>query len=225
LYYDQVVDVKKRNQASQMRHQQLQTELEKNPFLSDDQLATRLNVSIHTVRADRRRVGIPEVRKRGSVAASGLFAHARTLSRQEIVGELLEINLDRDGLSLLDTTAEMGLEKSGIIRGHVVFSQANTLANAIVDAEVALTSEAQVRFMAPVYAGERLLAKARVIGGKRHRKQVEVIMKTKQKIVFEGLFTIYCLTERLAAHFRVDNRERKDGGESGEIPAKKGEKR
>lgn len=201
--------MKKKRQSSQLRQKQMQLELEKNPFLSDEQLATLLKVSIHTVRADRRKNGIPEVRKRNPDSASGLFARARTLSQQEIVGDLLEINLDRDGLSLLDTTPEMGLKRSGMIRGHVLFAQANTLANAIVDAEVAITGESKVRFISPVYAGERLLAKARVIGVQRHRKQVQVLMKTREKDVFEGVFTIYCLTEKLASHFSMDLKEGK----------------
>lgn len=208
--------MKKKRQSSQLRQKQMQAELEKNPFLSDDQLATILSVSIHTVRADRRKNGIPEVRKRNPDSASGLFARARTLSQQEIVGDLLEINIDRDGLSLLDTTQEMGLKKSGMIRGHVLFAQANTLANAIVDAEVAITGESKVRFISPVYAGERLLAKARVIGVQRHRKQVQILMKTREKNVFEGVFTIYCLTEKLASHFRMDLREDKNQGEQEE---------
>ena len=216
----------KKKQTSQLRQKQLQAELEKNPFLSDEQLAALLNVSIHTVRADRRQKGIPEVRKRNPDLSSGLFARARTLSQQEIVGDVLEINIDRDGLSLLDTTAEMGLKKSGIIRGHVLFAQANTLANAIVDAEVAITGESRVRFIAAVYAGERVLAKARVIRVQRRRKQVRVQMKTREKNVFDGVFTIYCLTEKLAAHFRIEPGAEiaRGGPEAGEeAPMEKGD--
>jgi acyl-coenzyme A thioesterase PaaI-like protein len=187
------------------RYRCLREELEKNPFLSDEQLADRLQVSIHTVRADRRRFGIPEVRKRGEDFASGLYALAKTLSRREIVGDLLEIDLDKEGLSLLDTDEGMGLKKSGVVRGHVLFAQANSLANAVVDAEVALTADATVKFLAPVRTGERLLAKARIIDCKRHAKTVQVIMKTPSKTVFEGVFTIYCLTEKLVSHCRKES--------------------
>jgi acyl-coenzyme A thioesterase PaaI-like protein len=189
---------------AQERHTQLTAELARNPFLSDDQLATLLKVSIHTVRADRRKAGIPEVRKRGDGLSEALFARARTLSQQEIVGELLEVDLDREGLSLLETTAEMGLRKSGIIRGHWLFAQANTLANAVVNADVALTGDAQVRFLAPVHVGERTLAKARMVVSRRHMKKVQVVIKTKDKMVFEGVFTIHCLSEKLATHFRLE---------------------
>lgn len=188
------------------RLKQLQEQLEINPFLSDEQLAVMFGVSIHTIRADRRKAGIPEVRKRGGDFSENLFAQAKTLSQQEIVGELLEVELDHEGLSLLDTTPEMGLKKSGIVRGHVLFAQANSLAVAVVDAEVALTAEAHVRFLAPLYSGERVLAKAKVVAGEKRKKEVQVILKTKQRMVFEGMFTIYCLNEKLAGHFRLDSR-------------------
>jgi acyl-coenzyme A thioesterase PaaI-like protein len=188
---------------AQERHKQLAAALANNPFLLDDQLATLLKVSIHTIRADRRRAGIPEVRKRGDGLSDALRARARTLTQREIVGELLEVDLDREGLSLLDATPEMGLEKSGIIRGHWLFAQANTLANAIVDADVALTGDAHVRFLAPIHVGERALAKARVVHSRRHVKKVQVTIKTRDRLVFEGVFTIHCLSEKLAAHFRL----------------------
>jgi len=188
---------------AQERRRQLAAALAKNPLLLDDQLATLLKVSIHTVRSDRRKAGIPEVRKRGDGLSDVLYARARTLSQQEIVGELLEVDLDCEGLSLLDATAEMGLKKSGIIRGHWLFAQANTLANAIVDADVALTGDARVRFLAPIHVGERALAKARMVQSRRHVKKVQVAIKTKDRLVFEGVFTIYCLSDKLAAHFRL----------------------
>jgi len=79
---------------AQERRRQLAAALAKNPLLLDDQLATLLKVSIHTVRSDRRKAGIPEVRKRGDGLSDVLYARARTLSQQEIVGELLEVDLD-----------------------------------------------------------------------------------------------------------------------------------
>ena len=38
--------------------------LERNPFLTDEQLAKALEVSIQTIRLDRLRMNIPEVRER-----------------------------------------------------------------------------------------------------------------------------------------------------------------
>lgn len=185
------------------RQARIKKEIEDNPFITDEELAKLLNVSIHTIRADRRKIGIPEVRKRTKDVAVTIFGESKTLTAQEIIGELLEIDPDNTGLSLLDTTPEMGIKKSGIIRGHILFAQANSLANAIVDADIALTGEASIKFIAPVRSGERVLAKARVIREKGRKKEVEVVLKTKKHLVFEGTFIIYCLNNELASHFKI----------------------
>lgn len=185
------------------RQEKIREAIEKNPFITDEELATLFNVSIHTIRSDRRKTGIPEVRKRTKNVAVTMFGQARTLSAQEIIGDLLEVDLDHEGLSLLDTTQEMEIKKSAIIRGHILFAQANTLANAIIDAEVALTGEAKIKFLAPVRVGERVLAKARVMRAKGRKREVEVIMKTKKNLVFQGTFIIYALNHELAAHLNM----------------------
>jgi acyl-coenzyme A thioesterase PaaI-like protein len=185
------------------RHERIKTEIGKNPFISDDDLASFLEVSIHTIRSDRRKMGIPEVRKRGKDITHNLFAQSRSLSHQEIVGEILEIETDKEGLSLLETTEKMSLEKTKIIRGHILFAQANTIANAVVDAEIALTAEAKIEFIAPAYAGDRILAKAKVISSHKRKRVVEVILKTQKDLVFHGTFTINCLTYEAASHLQI----------------------
>ena len=69
------------------RQANIQSTIENNPFISDEELANLLKVSIHTIRADRRKIGIPEVRKRGNGFSDSLFAKAKTLSNQEIIGD------------------------------------------------------------------------------------------------------------------------------------------
>ncbi|MBN1596387.1 transcription factor FapR [candidate division FCPU426 bacterium] len=188
---------------SEERHERIETEIKKNPFISDEDLATLLQVSIHTVRSDRRRMGIPEVRKRGKDITHNLFAQSRALSNQEVIGEILEIESDKEGLSLLETTEAMSLEKTKIVRGHILFAQANTIANAVVDAKIALTAEAKIEYIAPAYAGDRILAKAKVVGSHKRKRVVEVVLKTQKDLVLHGTFTITCLTYEAAAHLRI----------------------
>ena len=185
------------------RQKKIRQKIEENHFITDEDLASLLDVSIHTIRADRKKIGIPEVRKRTKDVALTMFGQAKTLSSQEIVGDLLEVDLDSDGLSLLDTTEEMGMEKTRIIRGHILFAQANSLANAIVDADVALTLEANVVFSAPVMVGERILAKARVTKVKGRKKEVEVVMKTKNNLIFKGVFQIRCLSKETISRLQL----------------------
>jgi acyl-coenzyme A thioesterase PaaI-like protein len=201
-----------KSQAAE-RHVRIRAEVEKNPFVSDEDLASLLGVSIHTVRSDRRKTGIPEVRKRGKEITHSLFAQARPLSHQEIVGQILEIEPDKEGLSLLETTELMSLEKTKIIRGHILFAQANTIANAIIDAEITLTAEAKIEYIAPAYAGDRILAKAKVISSGKRKRVVEVILKTQKDLVFHGTFTVNCLTFEAASHLQIIH-EKKQGGKN-----------
>jgi acyl-coenzyme A thioesterase PaaI-like protein len=195
------------------RHKQMKEKIEENPFITDEELASFFNVSIHTIRADRKKIGIPEVRKRTKDVAVTVFGQAKSLNSEEQIGELLEVDLDKEGLSLLDTTDEMGMGKTKIIRGHVLFAQANSLANTIVDADVALTGEAQIKFVAPVRVGERILAKARVVKSKGRKKEVEIIMKTKKGLVFQGTFEVYCLDFSMANKLQILKADEKQGGE------------
>jgi acyl-coenzyme A thioesterase PaaI-like protein len=185
------------------RHQHIRAEIERNPFVKDEELANLLNVSIHTIRADRRKIGIPDLRKRTRDLAVSIYGQSKALGDAEIIGDLLEVELDHEGLSLLEISAEMASAKTGIARGHILFAQANSLANAIVDADIALTGEAQIKFIAPVHSGERILAKARILKSDGRKKEVEVIIKTKKALVFQGIFLIYCLTADLAQHLNL----------------------
>lgn len=201
------MDEKDKSQKNRKdRMTRLLEELRKNPLLSDEQLALRLEVSIHTVRADRRKAGIPEVRRRGGGFVDGLVTAVRTLSEQEIVGEVIDMEIGRSGISIMETTPDMALNNSGIVRGHILFAQANSLANAIIDADVSLTGEASVRYLYPLIAGERVTAKARLVKSGRRRQQVDVILKTRERVVFSGTFYTYKLNQKLAAYFRERKR-------------------
>lgn len=173
------------------------------PMATDEEIASVLGVSIYTVRADRQRLGIPDARQRTKEMATGLFGKSKSLTDQEIVGELLDLQLNKEGLSLLETHAEMGFKRSDLVRGHMLFAQANSLAVAIVDADVVLTGEAHIRFVSPVRVGEKTLGKARVISEDGRKKEVEVVLKTKDRLVFEGTFMVYGLTKELAAHLKI----------------------
>jgi len=188
----------KGNISAPGRHEQIRRELEKNPYILDHELAEILAVSIHTIRADRKSLGIPDIRKRFREWSDARTARSKTITDKDIVGELLEVELDQAGMSLLETAPEMGFSNSGIIRGQVLFAQANSLATAIVNSEHALTAQAQVQFSAAAYVGEKILGKARIVSSNHWKKEIEVILKTPTAVVFKGHFLIYTLNERIA---------------------------
>jgi len=185
------------------RHQKLLAAIKINPFITDEELADSLKVSIPTIRLDRLELAIPEVRKRTKEMAAHFFGESQSLDSQEIIGEVIEIEPGSRGLSMLETDQTMCLAKCDIIRGHIIFAQANTLANAIVNFPVALTGETEVNFLRTVRAGERLIAKARVIEKKGHRFLIDVVVRSKEEPVFKGKFLIFGMNLETANYLRL----------------------
>ena len=122
-----------------IRQENLSKMLERNPFLTDEQLAKALEVSIQTIRLDRLRMNIPEVRERTRQMAETAQTKLKAIDKKDIVGDLIDLELNRIGISMLKITPEMVLEKTGVARGYYMFAMANTLALAVVDADAALT--------------------------------------------------------------------------------------
>ena len=176
-----------------VRQQQLVKKLDADPFLTDEELARLFGVSVQTVRLDRLELGLPELRERMKKVAAQVYAKVRSVGSGEVIGDLLEVNLGQSGLSILDTVEGMGFARTRIVRGHHLFAQANSLAVAIIDAPVALTGSAQLRFLRPVTVGERLVAKAEVVAKEGRRHVVEVHTRSGNDEVFTGQFVVFAL--------------------------------
>ena len=185
------------------RHRRLLQAIEKNPFITDEELAEAFQVSIPTIRLDRMELSIPEVRKRTQEMATHFFGSSKSLGVQEIVGEVIEIEPGKRGLSLLETDQTMCLEKCNIIRGHVIFGQANSLANAVVDVQVALTGKTEFTFLRTARAGDKLIAKAQVLEKIGHRYLIEVIVRSKEEIIAKGMFVIHGMTLEMANYLKL----------------------
>ncbi|MFC4548076.1 transcription factor FapR [Paenactinomyces guangxiensis] len=177
--------------AKKERQRQLVKALEEDPFLTDEEMAKRCRVSIQTIRLDRMELGIPELRERIKHMAENNFDGVRSLSLEEVIGEVVDIQLDQSGISMLEIKKEHVFARNQIARGHYLFAQANSLAVAIVDAEVALTGSAGIRFVRPVRLGEKCLAFAKVITNGPSRLQINVQTKVNGEVVFQGVFDVY----------------------------------
>ncbi len=73
--------------------------VESDPFLTDEELSDRFNVSIQTIRLDRMELKIPELRQRVKSVATNQYKKVKTLGRAEIVGELIDLNLNESAIS------------------------------------------------------------------------------------------------------------------------------
>ncbi|MDD4189476.1 MAG: transcription factor FapR [Eubacteriales bacterium] len=175
------------------RQDSLRDKIKTNPFLTDEDIAAQLTVSVPTVRLYRLELGIPELRERIKNVAEDNYNKVRSLDSSEIVGELMDIQLGSQGVSVLETTKSMTFEKSKIVRGHFIYSLAESLAIAVIDANVALVGVANIKYKIPVYAGSRLYAKAQVKSNKGNSFIVWVNIMERQTEVFRGKFILVAL--------------------------------
>lgn len=196
------------NEVIEKRLDRLRELLEHEPFLTDLELARRLGVSVPTVRLDRIRLGIPQMRERTRrLAEQRVSQLPRSLVTGELIGELIELQLGRWGVSVLRTGPEMGFSRTGIVRGHYLFAQANSLAVALVDADVVVTGSARVRFLRPVRVGEPVLARAELTRSRGSKHLVQVLSRCGQEAVLRGQFVVAALpAPKLAAPGKAERR-------------------
>ncbi len=181
--------------SKRQRQRRLVAKIKANPFLTDAELAKQFGVSVQTIRLDRLALGIPEVRQRMKQVAERVYGKVKSMGSKEIVGDLIDLQLGERGISMMETTQEMAFEKTQIVRGQHIFAQADSLAIAMVDADVVLTGLANIKFKRPVRVGERLVAKAEVIRRKGNKFVVLVETMAGADKVFRGKFVVFAVKE------------------------------
>ncbi len=162
-----------------------------NPFITDEDLSKKFGVSIQTIRLDRMELSIPELRERIKDVAKKQLDEVRALPLEEVIGEIIDLQLDQSAISILDVKEEHVFSRTKIARGHHLFAQANSLAVAIINDELALTAKATIRFTRQVKVGERVVAKATVTKIESDRTTVQVRSFVELEKVFSGEFVMY----------------------------------
>lgn len=175
------------------RQQILLDKIKQDPFLTDDELSDLFSVSVPTIRLDRLEMGIPELRERIKTVAEKNYGKVKSLQSKEIVGELIDITLGKNAVSVLETEESMAFEKTKIVRGHFIYSLAESLAIAVIDAQVALVGVANIKYKTPVYSGCKLVAKAEVKRVRGCNFIVWVRIFEKQAEMFRGKFILVSL--------------------------------
>ncbi len=184
----------KRRVSKKERQEKLKEMIKEDPFQNDEELASVFGVSIQTLRLDRMELGIPELRERFRNVAQGNYEKVRSMVGAEIVGELIDLTLGKQGISILETDEAMTFKKTNIVRGHHIFSQAESLAMAVIDADVALTGVANIKYLKPIYLGDKLVAKAELVRIRGNKHFVHVKISVNQKQVFRGKFIFVSLS-------------------------------
>lgn len=175
------------------RQRLLKDTIEKTPFITDHELAKKFAVSIQTIRLDRMELSIPELRKRIKTVATYRWNETvKALPLEEVIGEIIDLELDERAISILYIKEEHVFSRNKIARGHHLFAQANSLAVAVIDDELALTAKSELKFTRQVKQGERVVAKASVERVDDHGlTSVRVNSYVENEIVFTGLFHMF----------------------------------
>ena len=181
------------------RQQALKDTIRDNPFVTDEELSVEFDVSVQTIRLDRMELAIPELRERiKHVAVKTFEDEVKSLPIDEVIGEIIDIELDKKAISIFDVKPEHVFQRNQIARGHHLFAQANSLAVAVMNEELALTVKSELQFLRPVTAGQRVVAKAEVVDShpEKNRAFVKVVSAVDQVTVFIGTFEMYRMTEQ-----------------------------
>jgi acyl-coenzyme A thioesterase PaaI-like protein len=85
----------------------------------------------------------------------------------------------------------MRVDASGLVHGGFVFGAADHAAMLAIGAPTVVLGSADVRFLAPVKVGEKVIASARLdrVDGKKHL--VEVVARTDAREVLRGVLTCF----------------------------------
>lgn len=178
------------------RQELLVQRVQEKPFLTDEELAKSLNVSVQTIRLDRLELGIPELRGRIRRMAETAQNKVKSIASGEVVGELIDLELGHSGISLLRVTEDMVFARSQIAKGYYMFSQANSLALALIDSPLAVTGVANVKYKVPVHVGEKLIAKAEIVRVRGNKYFVWVKTRNDSQEVFRAKFILVSLGEK-----------------------------
>jgi acyl-coenzyme A thioesterase PaaI-like protein len=180
------------------RQEKLRETIEETPFITDEELAKKFDVSIQTIRLDRMELSIPELRERIKTVATNQWNETvKSLPLEDVIGEIIDLELDKRAISILDIGREHVFTRNNIARGHHLFAQANSLAVAVINDELALTTKSVINFKRQVHQGERVVAKAFVQGiSEKGLTVVQVDSFVDSEKVFLGEFHMYRSTEK-----------------------------
>ena len=179
--------MKKKSKAQ--RQKELIDMLKTDPFYTDEELSSLFDVSIQTIRLDRMSLNIPELRERVKSIAETQSSKVKTLGVKEITGEIIDLSVGRLGISMLEVTQDMIYSKTNTLKDTYIFSLADSLAMAIIDAPKVFMRVANVKSFKLIEQQDRLIAKAEVYRNIDKKHYVKVVINNKaQEQIFRGKF-------------------------------------
>ena len=114
-----------------------------------------------------------------------------------LVGRAVSLEEGVEAVAELETVDEMAVDEHGLVHGGFAFGLADYAAMTAVNHPNVVLGGVDCRFVAPVKAGETMVAKASVKGVEGRRRDVEVEVSVGEKKVFEGIFKCYVLDKHV----------------------------
>src|SRR5699024_9114314 len=128
----------------------------------------------------------------------------KSLPLEDVIGDVIDLELDQKAISIMTIQKEQVFTRNEIARGHHLFAQANSLAVAVINDELALTSKADIQFTRQVKLNEQVIAKAEVEHTPKKRKTiVHVHSYVKNELVFYGVFHMYRKREKVREKMKI----------------------
>lgn len=109
-----------------------------------------------------------------------------------LVGAPVELAEGR-AVAALTTLPSMSADDRGLVHGGFVFGLADYAVMLAVNDPNVVLGAAEVRFVAPVRVGERVVAEARVTSAAGKKRVVEVSAKVGETAVLTGTMTAFVL--------------------------------
>jgi len=97
----------------------------------------------------------------------------------------------------LTTTDIMKADNKGLVHGGFTFSSADFTAMASINNPNVVLTASDVKFLAPVKVGDKVIFEGNVIEQDNKKSKVEVVGKVNEKEVLKGIFKTYTLDKHI----------------------------
>ncbi len=111
-------------------------------------------------------------------------------------GEIIKLDKNYSKVQL-KTSAEMIVDKMGLIHGGFIFSLADFASMVAVNHPNVVLGGANVKFLKPVREGDTLIAEANITKKEGKKYIVDVNVKNSEEIVFNGEFICFTLEKHV----------------------------
>ncbi len=111
---------------------------------------------------------------------------------QSLCGRPVELEAEQSRVELV-TQENMAVDDKGLVHGGFIFGLADHAAMIAVNHPNVVLGAAEVRFLKPVKAGQKVVAVARIQEKSGKKCMVKVDVSRLGESVFEGIFTCFIL--------------------------------